>query len=317
MGNFPIQPVNNQAPLGQHEQLNQLGNQLVRDTYSVQTTRATPTAIILLLDQSGSMSEGKFNINSEEMNKAQALSYYVNTLLEEITQKCKKDDGIRDYIDICILGYGANGNECSPAWIGALEGKTWVSVNELYTHGKVSTKTIRVMRRGIESDQTVETRTWINPVSKGSTPLGAALKKAYSLCDAWIRQGNHKTCYPPTVINFTDGEATDVSDLEQLLPLAQQITQLHTEDGHVLFYNCHLSIHSSQSCYFPKDIQELPKDKNAKTLYEMSSVIPPIGNAIISQHRKDADTFTRYKGMVFNAPITTILSILQLGTITI
>lgn len=293
-----------------------LGNTLVQqNTYNAQITRQTPTAFVLLLDQSGSMHEGSFDIAGQTMNKAEALAYHVNTVLAELVQKSTKQYGIGDYVDVCILGYGAAGNNCEPAWIGKLAGKTWVTINELEQCAIKETLIVKqIGRGGVERTETQELKKWIEPVHKGGTPLAAALSAAHKLCDEWIRSANHKECYPPTIVNFTDGQATDVSNPNDLIPLGNKITSLHTQDGNVLLYNCHISSLDYHSCLFPKNTQELPNDQNATVLYHISSFIPQRFNHLIANARHDMDTFNQYKGMVFNAPISTVASMLQLGT---
>lgn len=312
MDNLPNTSLNK----GLQNTIVNMGNNLVQQsTYQAQITRKTPTAIILLLDQSGSMSEGSFSIEGQSMSKAKALAYQVNTLLAELVQKSIKDYGIGDYVDVCILGYGASGSACEPAWIGNLAGKTWVTMNELHQNATVETQTVvKVGRGGITQTEDIHYKQWIKPVCKGGTPLAAALTKVHQLSDEWIRTGNHKVCYPPTIINFTDGQATDVQDPNDLLPLCKKITDLHTQDGHVLLYNCHLSTISTNTCLFPTQKNELPNDKNAAVFFEGSSFIPQRFNSLISSTRHDADAYTQYKGMVFNAPINTVAAMLQLGT---
>ncbi|HRS05361.1 MAG TPA: hypothetical protein P5336_13400, partial [Treponema sp.] len=73
-----------------------------RPLYSAAISRAHPTLVVFLLDQSGSM-ETRF---TGTLSRAQFLSQVVNLTIEELCTRCNKADGIRDYFDIAILGYG-------------------------------------------------------------------------------------------------------------------------------------------------------------------------------------------------------------------
>ena len=291
-----------------------IGNSLVNQSfYQKILTRANPTAFVLLIDQSGSMNEGEFDINGKLHTKAEALAHYVNIFLDELVNKSTRDDGLRNYMDVCIIGYGAD-NSANPAWIGNLKDKTWVTIKDLSEHCTKSETTIEsVGRGGVIQKKTIINKSWIEPLAKYKTPMGNALSKTYTLLDEWIRTENHKESFPPTVINFTDGMATDATNAE-LIELANKIKNLHTQDGNVLLYNCHLSIESNNSVLFPINKQELPSDEYAHTLLEMSSIIPQQFNSVISNTRNDNDILSKYYGMMYNSGVSAIASLLKLGT---
>jgi hypothetical protein len=292
----------------------QLGSQISQQTFYQKTlTRENPTAFVLLLDQSGSMDEGEFLINGQEMTKAEALAHYVNVFLDELINKSTRDDGLRNYMDICIIGY-CEDDTAEYAWIDNLKNKSWVKIAELNENcTKSETQVESIGRGGVVQSKTIISKSWIEPIADGRTPMGSALTKTYDLLDQWIRKGNNKTSFPPTVINFTDGMATDAEN-EELIQLASKIKALHTEDGNVLLYNCHLTSLSTEAVLFPQSKTELPNDKYAHTLLEMSSIIPPQFNLNIADLRKDADTFSKYHGMIYNSGVSAIASLLKLGT---
>jgi hypothetical protein len=283
-----------------------------KDPYKRQITRINPTALMILLDQSGSMSSGGYEIHGKRMNKAEAAAFYVNTLLDELLAKCTKDGGMRDYIDVCLLGYGADGKKAAPAWCGALAGRNWVTINELETQSSQKpvkiTKTIRGVTREIDGIS----RYWLEPVAESTTPMGDALRQSRDLLTDWVKQ--HEQSFPPIVINITDGEATDVKAAE-LIDLAAQIKDLHTENGRVLFFNCHLGDNAQEKCLYPQTKTELPQgDKYADTLFEMSSILPTVFHGEISKHTSNFDANCRYTAMFYNADAMGLTRILQLGT---
>ena len=75
--------------------------QTAQGSYSAEIKRDQPTAIMLLIDQSGSMSNH---------NKAVFCANAINNLLNEIINISIKEGGLRDYIDVALIGYGGEKN---------------------------------------------------------------------------------------------------------------------------------------------------------------------------------------------------------------
>ena len=59
-------------------------------SYLARITQNTPTAILLLVDQSGSMSEPT-RWNGQSVTKAQAVAATINTLLSELVARSRRD----------------------------------------------------------------------------------------------------------------------------------------------------------------------------------------------------------------------------------
>jgi hypothetical protein len=57
--------------------------------YTAEISRRNPSAILFVIDQSGSMAEHW----NEQITKAQALADAVNRLLQETIIKCSKEEG--------------------------------------------------------------------------------------------------------------------------------------------------------------------------------------------------------------------------------
>lgn len=101
-----------------------------KKTYSSEIRRSQPTAMVFLIDQSGSMSETMEGVGE---SKAVFLARAVNQAMREIISTCTRTEGVRHYMDIVLIGYGGlgDGKTSSVCWQGDLEGKTWVSTTEL------------------------------------------------------------------------------------------------------------------------------------------------------------------------------------------
>jgi hypothetical protein len=83
--------------------------------YSAEISRANPTCFVFLLDQSGSM-EDRIG-GGEESRKCDVVADALNRLLSELAIKCAKEEGVRDYFHVAVVGYGV---EVGPALAGPL-----------------------------------------------------------------------------------------------------------------------------------------------------------------------------------------------------
>lgn len=283
--------------------------------YTAQISRETPAAFLIMLDQSGSMGE-MLNFNGNEITKAEAVADILNKLLGELINRCKKADGIRDYFDIAIIGYGGeSAYKANLVWKNELAGKDWIKVGEL-NDNFLEEKEIEIEKniRGVVKSTKTTIKKWVDPLCKYKTPMKDALELARNLIESWIVSHSSQIHFPPIVINITDGLATDANEAE-LLEASEALKQIHTPDGHLLFINIHLTNSKSDSVIFPSNRKLLPDNAFAHLLYNMSSLMPPLFNIEIAELLK-TDATDKYVGMAFNADIKELIQILNIGTST-
>ena len=94
--------------------------------YSAEINRSNPSCFLFLIDQSGSMSDsfpGEI-IKKKSVGVADAI----NNLLQNLVIRCAKEEGVRDYFYVGVIGYGAS---VGPAFSGALSGKEMVPISEI------------------------------------------------------------------------------------------------------------------------------------------------------------------------------------------
>jgi len=280
--------------------------------YDAEINRDNPTAIIIMIDQSGSMGFSTQKYKGEVKPYSEIVAEMVNDLLNELIGRCTKSEGVRDYFDICVLGYGGDSNESVEVlWEDGLEGEKWVSVSKLKANALYEKRSVSKSIRGIVKIVEEDVPYWFSPVANYGTPMGAAFQSAHNLIGEWIKNG-HENSYPPVIINITDGMQTDV-DNEQLINEAKKVQALNTKDGHTLVLNCHISGEGEQ-VLFPLNIEELADDQYSNRLFEMSSVMPSGYNYDISNLRADADVFQGYRGMAFNANMDALFNFIDIGT---
>ena len=284
----------------------------VKNPYTAQITRNTPTAFIFLIDQSISMSR-KLNYRGEYITLADAVARIVNNQINELVLRCIKTNEVRHYYDIAVIGYG---DDASYGWKGSLAGRDFVSPEELKNNPfkKITVKEEKRTRKGVELKE-VEKVQWIEPVAAGKYTRGdKAFTMAKNLLDKWMKEHHDKDCYPPTIINITDGAFNGIVNPREVnTQLANELKALYTNDGNVLLWNIHITPDNKEQLVFPISKTELNNDKYSEWMYDMSSLLPSRYNVPIGDLRGDAEN-TRHVAMATNTDMSTLIQLMDIGT---
>ena len=274
--------------------------------YSAEISRANPACFLFLIDQSESMKHA-IGGGDVPMQKAEAVADAVNRLLSELSIKCAKEDGVRDYFHVGVIGYGAN---VGPIFDGKLAGRELVPLSEVAAQParieeRERSASSRGGRGGTATKQAVKVPTWFSPVAYGDTPMCGALNRARSVLAAWLAE--HPGSFPPIVLNITDGESTDGDPSGA----AEALRNLTSTDGHVLLFNLHLSSDHSEPVVFPVIESTLPDDY-ARLLFRLSSPLPEDMRTAANRH--DLSLPEGARGFAFNADISAVVRFLDVGT---
>ena len=284
----------------------------VKNPYTAQITRNTPTAFIFMIDQSISMSR-KLNYRGEYITLADAVARIVNNQINELVLRCIKTSEVRHYYDIAVIGYG---DDASFGWKGTLAGRDFVSPEELKNNPfkKITIKEEKRTRKGVELKE-VEKVQWIEPVAAGKYTRGdKAFTMARNLLDRWMKEHHDKDCYPPTIINITDGALNGIMNPREVnTQLANELKALFTNDGNVLLWNIHITPDCKEQIIFPISKTELKDDKYSEWLFDMSSLLPSRYNVPIGDLRGDAEN-TRHVAMATNTDMSTLIQLMDIGT---
>ena len=284
-------------------------------SYQEEISRTKPSAFLFLIDQSGSMGApfGHADKTGRTPTKAEVVADSLNATLEEVINRCSREEGIRDYFEVGIIGYG-QGSTANFCWEEQLAGRQIVPLSEAKRFAGMQAVSETNVVHGKTVTETVEHSIWVKPTAAGGTPMKSALQLAQQVLDSWIQQ--HPQSYPPIVINITDGAATDVQGDQDLINAAQAITTLTNQNGSgVLLINCHISERGDSVVVFPSRLQQLPQDSYAQVLFQMSSVLPPQMNSVAAEVLgKSASTSDPIRGMVFNAGAVLLVKFLEIGT---
>lgn len=297
IGNFGI-PIPNKPKMLQS-----------KTAYTAQITRNTPTAFIFLVDHSVSMQK-MTNMFDEEMTMAEAAARIVNRQINELVLRCIKSNETCHYYDIAVIGYGEHAYS---GWNGDLEDRDFVSPEELRDHPykKIITREEKRTRKGIVVKE-VEKVQWVEAKHDGSwTHLHEAFAKALQLLNQWMEEHHDKDCYPPTIINITDGEC---AKREEVLQQANELKSMFTNDGNVILFNIHFTASkSTEEVVCPIEISELGGNNYAEMLFNMSSLLPERYNTDISRCLND-NRAGRHRAMGVNADATTLIKLMDIGT---
>lgn len=281
--------------------------------YSQSITRTHRTAFVLLIDTSGSMAE-EMRFRGRTSTKAEAVAMITNELLFELLARANRTEGLRNYYDIAVLGYGGNDEVCSLLD----EEHEMISIKQL---GELPVELHREVIELCQPDGSVslrEIRTprWVAPRAAGQTPMLDALRVARDLLQEWTMQPENAQSFPPILFNITDGEATDGFQ-EDIQAVSEQIRSLKTEDGNVLLINIHIAPDSDErTLFFPCREEQLHPNRYASLLYTCSSEMPACFDEAIRQI-KGAGAVPPFRGVSFNASAAEVVAMLNIGTISV
>lgn len=270
--------------------------------YTAEISQRNPTCFVFLIDRSGSMRD-PFGADVSK-RKTDGVADAVNRLLQTLVFRCAKGETILDRYYIGLIGYGGH---VESALGGELAGQGLVPVSQVGNHPlRVDTRVKKIDDgAGGLLEQTVRFPIWFDPVAEGGTPMCEAIGLAQEVIGQFLEQFPH--CFPPIVINITDGEATD-GDPE---PAAAALRSAGSTDGNVLMFNVHISDVSVKPIRFPEDESCLPDD-HARRLFRMSSALPQV---LLEQARgMDVVMKEGTRGFVFNGDLVSVIQLLDIGT---
>ncbi|MSR55084.1 MAG: VWA domain-containing protein [Gemmataceae bacterium] len=270
--------------------------------FSAEISRTNPTCLLFLVDQSKSMA-GPFG-GEQGKNKAEGVADAINRLLQNLVLKCAKADGVRDYFHVGVIGYGT---EVRPSLAGTSNDQPLVPISAVANAPLRLEQRKRMVDDGAGGlvEQSFRFPVWFEPTSGGKTVMNGAIKMARVILSDFI--STYPGCFPPIVVNLTDGKPTDANPLDA----AVDLKALKSTDGNVLMFNAHLSSSPAPSVCFPGD-EALLADKYAKLLFRMSSILPP---KLMSAARDEGYPIVGpARGFVFNADLVAVIRFLDIGT---
>jgi hypothetical protein len=270
--------------------------------YTAEISRTNPTCLLFLVDHSSSM-DGPFG-GQPGKKKSDGVADAINRLLQNLVLKCAKADGVRDYFHVGVIGYG---EDVAPKLAGTSADQPLAPISAVANNPLRLEERKRMVDDGAGGlvEQAFRFPVWFEPTAGGKTPMNAALGMARDILTDFI--ATYPDCFPPLLINLTDGKPTDANPLDTAVALKG----LKSTDGNVLVFNAHLSSSPAPPVCFPSDEAGLA-DKYAKLLFRMSSILPP---KLMSAARDEGYSINGpARGFVFNADLVAVIRFLDIGT---
>lgn len=261
--------------------------------YQEQLSSTKPGLILIMVDQSGSMSDAYAG-----STRAKFAALAVNRVIAEIIASCTVGDDIRDRCYVATMGYGAN-----------VDILFLNKVSELAANQNIATVKKKVSDGAgglVEVDEVM--RVFVTPTSGGSTPMAKAFQLAYEGVEKFIL--SNPNSFPPIIINITDGEPDDMGAATNE---AMKLAQLKTSDGDVIIMNAHISSSSGGRIELPSNDASFSSNPFASFLFNISTVLP----VNLASRAKDVgfNAESGAKGFVFNADAETLVRILNFGSL--
>lgn len=266
---------------------------------------AHPGCLILLLDQSGSMSDpfGGTDQAGRGRRKCDMVATVLNGFLNEliVTNTVYKEgrSEVRPRADVAVLGY--EGSSVKSALSGSLSNREFVNLPDLAQNPLTIEQ--RNRREVDDTGQVIEIPMpfpiWVQAETGGGTPMCAAMRQAAELAQLWA--DSHPDNYPPVIINVTDGASTDGDPTE----IARDMGRISTSDGNALLFTVHITDINSAPVTYPASEGELPNDRYAKSLFAMSSPIPETSRNLL-QSLLGRPVNPGARGLIFNGDAASV-----------
>ncbi len=272
--------------------------------YSAEISRDNPSCFLFLIDQSTSMEED-IAAGDGTQQKAIGVADTMNRWLQELSIKCAKSEGVRDYYHVGVIGYG---KKIGPCFNGEFAGQDMVPISQIADNpARLEERTKKIPDgAGGVMEQNIRFPVWFDPIADGGTPMCRAASEAERILNDWLTA--HPDCYPPIVIHITDGESTDGDPTERI----RQLTNMMSSDGNVMLFNIHLSANpNAASVSFPDSADDLPDDYS-KMLFETASPLTPTMRALAKEHGFTPSESAR--SFVLNADMVLLVQAIDIGT---
>lgn len=265
----------------------------------MQWSSATPGLLVIMIDQSGSMTLDYEGGDTRSEFAAKAVNRVINTLIQKnFDGKAPKD---RCYV--AVIGYDAEVKVLASGFLKELESspKRIANVTKKVSNGEGGV---------IEVDTKMPI--WIEPIYEDRcTNMMGAFAVVNDMVANWIKD---KPNYPaPVVINISDGLPYDGREIEECMyetiNIVNKLKEQSTSDGKVQIFNA--MIGEGNKVVFPKSTTELDSVE-AQFLYEISTEIPEAYKGAAEKNELKFEMGAR--GAIYNADAEHLIKLIDFGS---
>lgn len=275
--------------------------------YTKQATRQHPGLVILMIDQSYSMSnESATNGKPLAVIAADSINLVLTEMVKIATWPIGDDDEeVRNYQKVIVIGYG-----------GEESGQAQILIKDYLSQIAAKNKKMVDTIAGRQEIHEV-----IKPVAGYVTPMASAFKLANQEINTWKNEGHNGVEDPsPVVINITDGAPTDndgyitEESLKNTYMEAQSIMSTSFPDGSPRIFNIMISQTDGSEIRFPDNENALEGDVFAQFLFSISSnVTDDLKDAISKFDLGETNANSKVLLMNVNNP-NVLMNTLRVGT---
>jgi hypothetical protein len=236
--------------------------------YEKKIQRAEPGLIVMVLDDSGSMSD---NLPTTTDPKYMWVERYTGQILQELLARSTemRDDSavVKPRYYLHLIVYGTH----QKIWPDRATRES-AGLADPDIHSELDIE--QVIRFYATGDQSRKNTLGLSGMMSG-TDTRTAFEKAYEVLSIAVTKDRFKKSFPPMLFHLTDGESQ--TDAE---PIAEKIKQLATEDGNVLIINAFIGTSTSLRYSGPEDFPgyqtdtEAGPNRDSMRLFRMSSEAP-------------------------------------------
>lgn len=265
----------------------------------MQWSSATPGLLVIMVDQSGSMTLDYEGGDTRSEFAAKAVNRVINTLIQKNFDG--KEPKNRCYV--AVIGYDAEVKVLTSGFLKELEKspKRIANITKKVSNGEGGV---------IEVDTKMPI--WIEPIYKDNcTNMMGAFAAVNDLVANWIKD---KPNYPaPVVINISDGLPYDGREIEdcmyETINIVNKIKEQGTTDGKVQIFNA--MIGEGNKVVFPKSNSELDTVE-AQFLYEISTEIPEAYKGAAEKNELKFEIGAH--GAIYNADAEHLIKLIDFGS---
>ena len=266
------------------------------EKYVERITQNNPCLIIILIDQSCSMDDFYGNTNKQ---KKELIALNANKVIYEILEASSNGEYIKNIFFISAISYG------NTFGVDLILGDFINNIDEkILRIEKIKRKLPDGIGGLIEIDE--DFPIWIEPKAECSSSMDIAFKRAYELCEKWVKY--NKDSFPPLIINIVGGMP---SHIENTKLEAKKLMKLSNNDGNVLLLNLYIVDGLTNSIIFPHNNNMLPNN-TSKFLYTISSILPD--TLINEANRSGLSTNNKAKGFIYDGNAEMFIRLLSFGS---
>lgn len=234
------------------------------NNYEEQWSSANPGLLIILIDQSGSMTLPMRGNDSKTRSEYASLA--VNRVIKTIIDKSFNGKTPKNRAFVSVIGYNQDIHEIASGYIQDLA---------------ASPKRLEKVEKLVADDagglvKTVkEMPVWVEPITEdGTTNMKGAFEQAKDILEKWVADKPDSPA--PVVINISDGipywdRKPEEECKQETSDVVEEIQKIKTSDGNVLVFNA--CIGDGIKSVFPTSEAEAG-DEEGKFLYKISNAIP-------------------------------------------